>query len=145
LSGQEIWQRCAQEEIFMILVDTSVWIDFFGGHQLSHVGKLETLISKGEEIAICGVILTEIFQGIRDKQQFLETEERLDTLILLPMNRSTFIMAAHIYRSLRTKGITIRKSIDCMIAAAALENKAYLLHNDRDFKVITEHFPLKVL
>ena len=129
----------------MILVDTSVWIDFFGEKPLPHVNKLEALIGQGEEIAICGVILTEILQGIRDEKQFHETEERLNTLTFLPMIHNTFIVAAHIYRSLRIQGITIRKSIDCMIAAAALENKAYFLHNDRDFKVIAEHFPLKVL
>ena len=62
----------------MILVDTSVWIDFFRADDLPHVQKLETLIEQGERIALCGVILTEILQGIRDESAFHRTRVYLD-------------------------------------------------------------------
>jgi predicted nucleic acid-binding protein len=129
----------------MILVDTSAWIDFFGGRDLPHVRLLETLLSDGEDVAICGVILSEILQGIGDDAQFNFTERRLDALLFLPMPRQTFLFAARIYRTLRKTGVTVRKPIDCMIAAVALENDAVLLHNDRDFRMIASHFPLRML
>jgi predicted nucleic acid-binding protein len=61
------------------------------------------------------------------------------------MIRKTFLLAAHIYRSLRTRGITIRNSIDCMIAAVCIENKVTLLHRDKDFDLISKHFDLKIM
>ena len=64
---------------------------------------------------------------------------------MLPMPETVFVRAAKIYRTLRRKGITIRKSNDCIIAATALEHHCQLLHNDRDFTPIAEHFPLKIL
>ncbi|ADE14440.1 PilT protein domain protein [Nitrosococcus halophilus Nc 4] len=127
----------------MTLVDTSVWIDFFRGHDLPHVQRLEEIIGQGEDLALCGVILTEILQGIRDDQTFSRTQTRLEPLLLLPMTQSVFIQAAIIYRGLRAKGMTIRKPVDCMIAATALEHGAWLLHNDRDFEAIARHYPLR--
>ena len=69
----------------------------------------------------------------------------LGNLIFLPMTRETFLMAANIYRSLRARGITIRNSVDCMIAAVCIENNARLLHNDRDFDLPTTHSELQVI
>lgn len=129
----------------MILVDTSVWIDFFRADDLPHVQKLETLIEQGERIALCGVILTEILQGIRDESAFHRTRAYLDFLQLLPMTQPIFIEAAQIYRTLRAKGITVRKPVDCMIAATALVHNAQLLHNDRDFAAIVQHYPLRII
>ena len=128
----------------MILVDTSVWIDFFRGLDLSHVQQLEHMLQQGEDIALCGVILTEILQGIRDDSSFESTRNRLKSLVLLPMTESVFIQAAVMYRTLRAHGITVRKPIDCMIAATALEHGAKLLHNDRDFEMIGCHYPLRI-
>jgi len=66
-------------------------------------------------------------------------------MIFLPMPYSVFLYAAEVYRTLRRKGITIRNSVDCMIASVAIENGIMLLHNDRDFIPIGKHFDLKVL
>lgn len=128
----------------MILVDTSVWISFFRADDLPHVQRLETLIEQGEKISLCGVILTEILQDIRDDSAFHRTRTYLDFLQLLPMTQEIFIEAAQIYRTLRTKGITVRKPVDCMIAATALAYNAQLLHNDRDFTAIAQHYPLRI-
>ena len=128
----------------MILVDTSVWISFFRADDLPHVQRLETLIEQGENISLCGVILTEILQGIRDDCAFHRTRAYLDFLQLLPMTQEIFIEAAQIYRTLRTQGITVRKPVDCMIAATALAYNAQLLHNDRDFTAIAQHYPLQI-
>lgn len=117
----------------MIMVDTTVWIDFFNNNLTPQVTSLENSLKNNEDICICGVILTEILQGIRDNSQYLRTKSYLENLIFLPMNYSTFIKSAEIFRYLRKRGITIRKPIDCMIAAVSVENAVPLLHNDRDF------------
>lgn len=129
----------------MILIDTSVWIDFFAGRELSHVKKLEQLILEDENLALCGIIVTEILQGIPDDSTLRRVRRYLDPIIILPMPNAVFIRAADIYRKLRKAGITIRKSNDCIIAATALEHRCQLLHNDRDFLPIAQHFPLKTV
>ena len=129
----------------MVLIDTTVWMDFFAGRQRPHVVVLERLIKNREDICICGIILTEVLQGIREKSEFRKTKELFNAMIFLPMPYSVFLGAAEIYRTLRRKGITIRNSVDCMIASVAIENDIMLLHNDRDFTPIEKHLSLKVL
>jgi predicted nucleic acid-binding protein len=129
----------------MILVDTTVWIDFFSGLTTPRVAMLESLISTREDICLCGVILTEVLQGIRDEEEHDKTRAILLDLLFLPMCRETFLLAANIYRSLRARGITIRNSVDCMIASVCIENNVVLLHNDRDFDHISKHYDLKIL
>ena len=129
----------------MILVDTSVWVDFFAGRDLPQVVTLEHLIHDNEDLALCGIILTEILQGISDDSTYRRVQRHLTPLIMLPMPPAVFVRAADIYRNLRKQGITIRKSNDCIIAATALEHHCQLLHNDKDFIPVTKHFPLKVV
>ena len=129
----------------MVLIDTTVWIDFFSANSHPHVEALEKLIAEREDICLCGVILTEILQGIRDDAEFKKTRGLLANLVFLPMSYSVYLSSAEIYRALRRKGITIRKSVDCMIAAVAIEHKIPLLHNDKDFIPIEKHFDLKCL
>ncbi|CAD7782239.1 MAG: Ribonuclease VapC15 [Candidatus Methanoperedenaceae archaeon GB37] len=127
----------------IVLVDTTVWIDFFAARSSDHVMALDNLIRNREDICICGIILTEVLQGIRKDSQFKKTRELFNNLLFLPMPYPVFLRAAEIYRSLRRKGITLRKSVDCMIASVAIENDIPLLHNDKDFKAIEEHCGLK--
>ncbi len=129
----------------MILVDTSIWIDFFHHNsEKAYVIKLKEMMSY-EEIAICDVILMEILQGIRDEKQHQLIKDYLLYLPCLEINQTTYLTAAQIYRDLRIRGITIRKSIDCIIAAVALQHQCELLHNDRDFEMIAKHFPLQLI
>ncbi len=129
----------------MILVDTSVWIDFFAGRDLPHVATLEQFILDNEDLALCGIILTEILQGIADDSTYRDVQNVLGSLIMLPMPQAVFVPAADIYRRLRKQGITIRKTNDCIIAATAVEHSCRFLLNDKDFMPITKHFPLKVV
>ena len=129
----------------MILVDTSVWIDFFAGRELPHVTMLEQLTVDNQDLALCGIILTEILQGISTDATYRKIRRNLSPLVMLPMHDSVFVRAADIYRSLRKRGITIRRTNDCIIAATALEHEARLLHNDRDFEPIEEHLSLMVV
>lgn len=129
----------------MVIVDTSVWVDFFVGKSDPRVRILESLFAGGEDIALCGVILAEVLQGIRDDRQYRRTRRYFDDLVFLPMTRDTFVRAAEIYRFLRRRGVTIRKPVDCMIASVAIAHNAPLLHNDRDFDPNEEHCGLRVV
>lgn len=129
----------------IILVDTTAWIDFFAARSLPHVAVLEDLIEHREDICTCGIILTEVLQGIRKNTEFRKTRDLFNTLIWLPMPYSVFLRSAEIYRKLREKGITIRKPLDCIIASTAIENDVQLLHNDKDFQPIEKYCGLKVL
>jgi len=128
----------------MILIDTSVWIDYFAGRdELSHVQLLERLIKNNADLALCGIVLTEILQGISDDKQHQLVKDHLKPLLRLEIVERVWLSAAELYRQLRKKGITIRKTNDCVIAATALHYNCCLLHADRDFAAIQKHFPLK--
>lgn len=128
----------------IVLVDTTVWIDFFADRDEPHVATLQELIETEEDISLCGVILAEVLQGIRSDTEFFKTKEYLGDLVFLPMRQASFLRAAEVYRSLRKKGITIRKPVDCMIASVAIEYDIHLLHNDRDFDHMANHMNLKI-
>jgi predicted nucleic acid-binding protein len=128
----------------MVLVDTTVWIDFFADRNEPHVAALQELIENEEDLCLCGIILAEVLQGIRSDADFVETKDYFDDLIFLPMRQTTFVQAAGVYRSLRKRGVTIRKPVDCMIASVAIEYDIRLLHNDRDFDYIAKHSKLRV-
>jgi predicted nucleic acid-binding protein len=128
----------------MILVDTSVWIDFFNGKDLPHVETLESLISQEADIAICGVILTEVLQGIANDKEHKLTQTYLKALVMLEIKNDVWLYAAEIYRNLRKRGLTVRKINDCIIAATALHYDCLLLHNDKDFTTVQLLYPLKI-
>lgn len=127
----------------MVLIDTSVWIDFFRGTASSEAKTLSNLLIEHSDICVCGVIITEILQGIKLDDQFKKTNDLLDATVFLPMTRDTYIDAAKLYRKLRKKGYTVRKPIDCMIAAVAIEHEVPLLHKDKDFQPLENHCALK--
>lgn len=122
-----------------MLVDTTVWVDFFRDNETKQVKILESSISNHDDIFICGVIYTEILQGIHREKEYQLTIDALKPLLYLDMNQETFALAAEIFRKLRNNGITIRKTINCMIAAVAIENKIPLLHSDKDFLPIAKY------
>jgi len=121
----------------MILVDTSVWIDFLIGRDTPPRRLLHRLIESEEDICITEIILTEILQGIRDDALYETTKEYLlEFPVIKPKGIDSYVLAADIYRQCRKQGKTVRKTVDCIIAAIALENKLMFLHNDTDFGVI---------
>ena len=139
-------RRMAHEaRLTMVLVDTTVWVDFFGGKSTPEVCEVERMLNEGEDICTCGVILTEVLQGIHEDDDFQRTLSRFSPFVFLSMDLQTFIRAAALYRSLRRKGITIRKPVDCMIAAVSIEHDIALLHKDRDFDPVETHCGLKVI
>lgn len=119
----------------MILVDTSVWIDFFLG-RTEQVEKLEFLIRESNQVCICGIILQEVFQGVKDKKDYVKVKERLTKLPFIKTDKNTYILAAEIYRDLRAKGITI-PILDTTIAATAIQNKTPLFTTDQHFYLVS--------
>ena len=128
----------------MILVDTSVWIDFFRDVDSWQAARLETAIGN-DDVAICGPILMEIRQGIASDKEVREVERLLSPLVYLPTLRKTYCRAADIYRAARAKGKTIRNTIDCVIAACAIENRARLRYRDKDFTTIARMSSLELI
>ena len=127
-----------------LLVDTSVWVDLFRGINSPSVNQFEIALKNRIDVYICGLIRTEILQGITTDTEYSKIKRILDIYRDIPIVDSSYILAADIYRKGRTKGITVRKTIDCIIAAVAIENKLELLHNDKDFNGIEMITTLKV-
>lgn len=127
----------------MVLVDTSVWIDFFQGDDSLYAKTLEGLIKDSNRAVICGVILQEVLQGIKDHTTYELTKERLLKFPFLDTNKETYIFASFLYRNLRRKGITV-PSIDTTIASIAILNRIPLFTKDEHFKTIARHSELKL-
>lgn len=126
----------------MILVDTSVWIDYFRGKTVAHTAELTRLIET-DSVAVCPVIFTEILSGIAEDVMHREISILLDAYFKLDMEPyEAARKAAEIYRAVRKKGKTIRKHNDCLIAAFAIYHRIPLLHADKDFDVIARCVPL---
>jgi predicted nucleic acid-binding protein len=107
---------------------------------------LKKLIEENKQICICPVIYQEILQGIKDEKLFVKIRKILLKRIMVDFNiMEVTNKAIEIYRTLRKKGITIRKSIDCLIAAYAIIGKMYLLHKDNDFTEIAKEYSLKIV
>lgn len=128
----------------MIVVDTSVWVDYFDGRNTTQTNWLDANI-RDPNLALTDLILTEILQGIQDKHEFESTHNELLNLNILTGDQIKIAIAsANYYRQLRARGITVRKTIDSIIAAVCLEGEHSLLHHDRDFEPYEKYFGLKV-
>jgi predicted nucleic acid-binding protein len=129
----------------MILVDSSVWIDYFNGTDNPHTAKLDALLGI-ELIAIGDIILTDILQGFQNDKDFKTAKSVLLNLTVFDMlGQNNAIAAAVNYRFLRKKGITLRKTLDCMIATFCIQNDHQLLFCDKDFQPFVEHLGLGVV
>ena len=123
----------------MILVDTSVWIDYFNGVQSKHTNSLDAGIVEGI-VAMGDLIFLEILQGIRDDREYRSTRQSLLTLDRYEMfGQGMAEKCAENYRALRKKGITIRKTTDVIIATFCIERRTPLLFTDRDFIPFVDH------
>ena len=129
----------------MILVDTSVWIDYFNGHDTAETGKLDALLGT-EPLGIGDLILTEILQGFRSDADFRKAKELLTTLTIFEMlGVDNAIRSAEHYRELRKRGVTVRKTADVIIATFCIVEDHSLLYSDRDFTPFVAHFGLRTV
>ena len=122
-----------------VLVDTSTWVDFFNGQPSAQADALARLIRQEADVLTCGVVAAEVLQGIRRSRNLTKIEQHfLDMEWLTPREPETYLEAADLYRQLRSQGLTIRSTIDCIIAKLAAENDALLLSKDRDMQLIVD-------
>ncbi|MDH4461593.1 MAG: PIN domain-containing protein [Flectobacillus sp.] len=128
----------------MILFDTSVWIDYLNKKQTAQVTVLEDLFAIRARVYITPTIVQEVLQGISNQKRFEITSKVLMAQQMLVMNPiEAALGAANLYRSLRQKGVTIRKANDCLIAAYAIHFSIEICHNYVDFDQIAQHSSLK--
>ena len=126
----------------MLVVDTSVWIDFFTDRPTEQVSKLADF-APARDIVVGDIVLLELLRGARDDAQAARYERNLRRLQLRPfLDPELAVAAAGHYRTLRAKGVTIRKAPDLIIGAYCIRNRLPLLHNDRDFAAMAEHLGL---
>lgn len=122
-----------------VLVDTSVWADFFNDHPSPEQRVLSDLFTSDDEICTCGVVVAEVFQGLRkDKGRARLSDLFRDLIYLEPASIDLYFRAADLYRALRRRGKTIRSTIDCVIAVLAEEHGCAILARDRDMATILE-------
>ena len=126
----------------MIVVDSSVWIDFLNGRNAPHVRRLKAIFG-WDEIIVGDLMLCEVLQGLQNERVAQEVEALLRRFQIAPMAGAAIaVAAARNFRSLRQRGITIRKTIDLLIGTWCIENRIPLLHNDNDFHLIARHLGL---
>jgi predicted nucleic acid-binding protein len=128
----------------LILVDSSVWIDYFNGKTTAAVERLDQLLGN-ELLPIGDSILTEVLQGFASERDFRAAEQMLTSLQVVELGgREIAIQAAKNFRALRGAGVTVRKTIDTVIATRCIESGYELLHDDRDFDPFVKHLGLRV-
>jgi predicted nucleic acid-binding protein len=128
----------------VILVDTSVWIDFFNGYESVEAAYLRSCIADARPLTIPGLVLTEILVGTRTEAEAERLVNVLSAFDAAPELDSTdYQKAAEIYRVCRGRSVTVRSTIDCLIAQLCLRHGYELLANDRDFDAIAKAFPLQ--
>jgi hypothetical protein len=129
----------------LILVDSSVWIDYFKGRMTAQTGRLDRLLGV-EPLAIGDLILTEVLQGFDRERDFNDARKMLTSLTVVELSgREIAIQAAKNFRALRRLGVTVRKTIDTVIATLCIESGYELLHSDRDFDPFARHLGLRVV
>jgi predicted nucleic acid-binding protein len=129
----------------LILVDSSVWIGYFNGNATPATDRLDGLLGR-EELAVGDLILTEVLQGFADDREFSTARRMLVSFDIVQLGgREIALQAARNYRALRKAGITVRKTIDTLIATRCIESGYQLLHDDRDFDPFAKHLGLRVV
>jgi predicted nucleic acid-binding protein len=126
----------------VIVVDSSVWIDFLNGRNAPYVERLRAMIG-AEELIVGDLMLCEVLQGLDDERTAREVESLMRRFEIVPMAGDAIaVAAARNFRSLRRRGITFRKTIDMLIGTWCIENRQPLLHNDGDFRLMARHLGL---
>jgi hypothetical protein len=126
----------------VILVDTSAWIEFLRDTGSPVCQRVDDLLAT--EIATCDVVRMEVLAGARDEQHLQQLRRLLARASTLPTEPVDYDAAAALYRTCRQRGHTVRKLIDCLIAAVAVRGNVPVLHRDADFDILAQHTPLQV-
>ncbi len=129
----------------MLLVDSTVWIDYFNGQINPHTDYLDRIL-KEQMILVGDLILAEVLQGFRTEHEFEQAHQALEYFQQVSLVSPVLaVQSARNYRLLRSQGVTVRKTIDCLIATYCIENKHDLLHKDNDFDGFEQFLGLQVV
>jgi predicted nucleic acid-binding protein len=129
-----------------VIVDTSVWIDFFAGRDTWQAGLLAQQLDDEQPVGLTDVVYAEILQGIKDDGVLLGVERQLLALDVVGLEGlDDFRNAAQLYRAARRQGLTIRRTTDCLIATVCIREDRPLLHNDVDFDSLAVVSPLRLV
>lgn len=127
----------------MILVDSSVWIDYFRGIPTPQAEKLDALLGV-EPVATGDLVLTEVLQGFASDRDFNQAKKLMTALVIVDLaGQDIAIQAARNFRILRSLGVTVRKTIDTVIATRCIESGLPLLYSDKDFDPFVQHLGLR--
>jgi predicted nucleic acid-binding protein len=126
----------------MILVDTSAWVEFLRDTGSALCVRVQNILEG--QIATCHPVRMELLAGARDDKQLRDLRSLLARAVTIPTRPADFEEAAALYRSCRRNGATVRKMMDCLIAAQAIRNGSSILHGDDDFNILAIHTPLTV-
>jgi predicted nucleic acid-binding protein len=128
-----------------VLVDTSVWADFLNGHRSVESDELVALLEGDDEVCTCGIVVAEVFQGLRRAEGREAIRRSFEDLTFLePSGIGLYLRAAEVFRALRARGRTIRSTVDCVIAVIAEQNGCAVLARDRDLEAIAASGLLRV-
>ena len=127
----------------MIVVDTGIWADWFRGTQSPEVVRLGNGL-EAQDVGLVPVVLTEVLQGFRSDRDFVRARDLLLGLPLLMLDVDGYVAAARLYRGFRSRGITVRGTIDCIIAQTCITAGVELLSSDQDFAAIARHTSLRL-
>jgi predicted nucleic acid-binding protein len=128
----------------VILIDSSVLIDYFRAAETPQVALLDSLLGR-MPLAVGDLIAAEVLQGVRDEREFRRVKKTLDAFPRIRIcDYALAVKASGNYRTLRAKGVTVRKTIDTLIATRCIEDRLTLLHADKDFVPFVDHLGLRV-
>lgn len=120
-----------------VLVDTSAWVDFFNNYSSPESLSVSELLRSQDDVCTCGVIVAEVFQGLRENRAYKEIASLFEQMTFLePSGIWSYFAAADLYRALRRRGVTVRSTIDCLVATLAADNGCRILARDRDMAAI---------
>jgi hypothetical protein len=128
----------------MLLVDSNAWADFFNDVSTPHTRRLGGALDAEEDIAVVPIIVTEVLQGFRTDTGFTKARQLLVALPVIQPTLECHVRAARLFRSLRSRGVTVRGAVDCIIAQVCLETDSELLSPDADFERIARHTRLRL-
>ena len=128
-----------------VLIDTSAWVDFLNGFNSPEGMAVSELLKGEDDICTCGVIVAEVFQGLRETPGFKEIASLFGEMTFLESSGiTTYFRTAELFRTLRKRGITVRSTIDCLITVLASDNDCRILARDRDIGAIVSSGVMKL-
>ena len=129
----------------MVLVDTSAWIEFLRDTNSATCQRVRSLLQENKSIATCPAICMEVTAGARDENHLRSLQQLLSVADILPIRDADYEQAACLFRFCRQQGYSVRKIIDCLIAAVAIRDDIPLLHSDRDFDMLEQCTSLRAI